>query len=366
MCVTDIYVDVYPDGQRRTFSQVSLCQYGVPTGRLCSNASIIENPSRKITWDEPSTEYMFSQAPRLFSTLPLTPPRSSAGSIHRHSAGYVSSTSDEGLRRQDSKRHSSRHSSNSRRSETSRTKEAKREHRKERIIIVEAPPTPRTPPRSFAQTFTAPNSPMSRSRPIIVDERPRPQRVPSVGAVVGDRPRRSTSSTRPRFGWDSPSSSHTSFDLQTAAEERARAEARHLKAESAAKLEVERRRAEARREEAKREEQYAELEAQRRQAERIRAHDEAIKRRPAVPLKTKPFLAPTVDQTNDVQGMMGGLRLDERVSTSTESRRRMEDREIEAMSSRLRERQMPGRRFSVGPAQRRERALYSDNVYRYE
>lgn len=189
---------------------------------------------------------------------------------------------------------------------------------------------------------------------------------------MGDRSRRSTSSTRPRFGWDSPSSSHTSFDLQSAAEERARAEAKHLKDERAAKLEAERRRAEA-----KRDEHFAELEAERRRVERIRAHDEAIKRRPAVPLKNRPFLAPIVDQTKDVQGMMGGLRLDERVSPSAESRRRMEDREIasrlrrdaeeaEAMSSRLRERQMPGRRFSVGPAQRRERVLYSDNVYRYE
>ena len=362
MCVTNIYVDVYPDGMSRTFSQVSLCQYGVPTGRPCSKASTIKEPIRKIQWDEPTTEFMLTQHQRdqrVFPTLPLTPPRSSAGSSHRLSAGYVSSTSDEGLRRRDSKRRSA----SSRHSASSRT-EPKREHRKERIIIVEAPPTqaPRTPPRAFKQTFTAPNSPISRGRPIIVDERPRPTRVPSVGAVVGDRPRRSTSSTRPRYGWDSPSSSHTSFDL--AAEERAKAEAK-----------------------LQRDERIAELEADRRRADRIRAHDEAIKRRPAVPLapaplKNRAYLSPVVDQTKDVQGMMGGLRLDERVSAgdrllSSESRRRNEEREIaaklrreaeeaEAMKSRLRERQMPGRRFSVGPAQRRERVLYSDGVYRYE
>ena len=79
---------------------------------------------------------------------------------------------------------------------------------------------------------------------------------------------------------------------------------------------------------------------------------------------------------------MGGMRLDERVVASdripsAESRRRSEEREVaaklrredeeaQAMKQRLRERQMPGRRFSVGPAQRRERVLYSDGVYRYE
>ena len=81
---------------------------------------------------------------------------------------------------------------------------------------------------------------------------------------------------------------------------------------------------------------------------------------------------------------MGGMRLDERERKisgdrllSTETRRRLEDRELaakmkreaeeqEAMRQRLRERQMPGRRFSVGPAQRRQRVLYSDGVYRWE
>lgn len=362
MCVTNIYVDVYPDGQRAEFRQTSTCPYGLP-GRPCERTSTLENPPRKILWSEPTTEFMLTSSQRIFPAVmaPMTPPRSAGGSIHRRSGGgYMSSTSDDG-RRRDSKRRSAEPTKRS-------SPKPKREHRKERIIIVDSPPTPRTPPQQYTQAFTAPNSPVNRGRPIIVDERPRPPpRVPSVGAVVGDRPqRRNRSPSRPKFGWDSPSSSHTSFDLQS--EEKQKADAK-----------------------ARRNSRIAELEAEKRREERIRAHDEDIKRRPAVPLPPAPlkhreFLRPVVDQSENLQGMMGGMRLDdrprERVASgdrllSSEARRRAEDRAVaaklrveaeeeEAMRQRLRERQMPGRRFSVGPAQRRQRVLYSDGVYRWE
>jgi hypothetical protein len=42
-----------------------------------------------------------------------------------------------------------------------------------------------------------------------------------------------------------------------------------------------------------------------------------------------------------------------------------EKREDEVLM-RLRERQMPSRRFSVGPGDRRRRVMYSDGVYRWE
>jgi len=75
---------------------------------------------------------------------------------------------------------------------------------------------------------------------------------------------------------------------------------------------------------------------------------------------------------------MGGLNLAERASAEeAEVKRRMEERDRamrarmeaeqeEAMRQRLRERQMPRRRFSVGPVQRRHRVLYDDGVYRWE
>lgn len=350
MCVTNIYRDVYPDGRTSEFRQTSICQYGLP-GRPCAKLSKLENPIRKIQWGEPTTEYMLTQGQRAF---PQTPPRSSGGSHHRYSGGDSGS---EGGRR----RHFRHRSPPPLR--------ATRQHRKERIVIVDSPPTPRTPPQVFNQVFTAPNSPTTRGRPIIVDERPLhnpPPRVPSVGAVVGDRPpRRTRSTSRPRYGWDSPSSSHTSFDLRLHLEE----EEREREAERSRRAEEDAR--------------IAKFEADRLLAERIAAQDEEIRRRPVVPpapSRQRQYLRPVVDQSLSEQ--MGGLNLAERVgerasAQEAEVRRRMEERDRamrarieaemeEAMRQRLRERQLPRRRFSVGPALRRHRVLYDDGLYRWE
>jgi len=360
MCVTNVYIDRYPNGQDVEFRQTSYCQYG-QSGRPCQKLSTLENPVRKIQFGEPTTEYIMTAHQRVF---PHTPPRSSGGSHHRHSGGDT--TSEEGHRRRHSKR----------RSELFPLR-PHRQHRKERIVIVDSPPTPRTPPQLFRDTFTAPSSPATpfiidglpreRGRPIIVDERPL-HRVNSVGAVVGQR-RRARSQSRTRFQWDSPSSSHTSFDS------RARREAEELE-----RREDERRRVE-------REERIAVLEAERRRAERIRQQDEEIRRRPAVPfppapLRQRQFLRPVIDQSDALQGMMGRLSIDDRAGeraliAEAEIRRRMEERdrairarmveqEEEELKQRLRERQMPKRRFSVGPGNRRHRVLYDDGVYRWE
>lgn len=160
--------------------------------------------------------------------------------------------------------------------------------------------------------------------------------------------------------WESPSTSHTSFDS------RARREA-----EDAV------RRA--------RNERIAAQETERRRAERIRAQDEEIRRRPAIPIPSRPsgqgdYLRPVVDQSRRLEGMMSGLNIrDDRLASLEEAeiRRRMESRERaikarmdmqeeEALKQRLRERQMPKRRFSVGPGGRRHRVLYDDGVYRWE
>ncbi len=96
-------------------------------------------------------------------------------------------------------------------------------------------------------------------------------------------------------------------------------------------------------------------------------------------------MRPVIDQSEALQGMMGGLAIrDERalvgeraIISESEMRRRLEERdrvarraleerEEEEMKRRLRERQMPKRRFSVGPGNRRHRVLYDDGVYRWE
>ena len=359
MCVTNVYVDEYPDKRQVVFRQISFCQYG-QSGRPCQKLSTLENPVRKIQFGEPTTEYVMTAHQRVFTP---TPPRSSGGSHHRYSGGDT--TSDEGHRRR-----------SRRRSEVFPLR-PHRQHKKERIVIVDSPPTPRTPPQLFRETFTAPSSPGSpfsvdslpreRGRPIIVDER-QLHRADSIGVVVGHH-RRARSQSRSRFQWDSPSSSHTSFDS------RARREAEEFEC-----LEEQRRRAE-------RDERIAILEAERRREERIRQQDEEIRRRPRVPftpapLRQRQFLRPVIDQTQALQGMMGGLSLNDTAGeraliAEAEIRRRMEERdratrarmveqEEEALKQRLKERQMPKRRFSIGPGNRRHRVLYDDGLYRWE
>ncbi|RDL30231.1 uncharacterized protein BP5553_10509 [Venustampulla echinocandica] len=353
MCVTNVYVDRYPDGHAVTFRQTSTCQYGSP-GRPCPTLSVVENPVRKITWGEPSTEHMLTRSFPLPAQRPLTPPRSP--SSHRRQSSSESS----GHRRKHSKRVLS-------------PLRPTRQHRKERIVIVDSPPTPRTPPQLYNQTFTAPPSPVSQpfhhehrhhhQHPIIVDERPL-RRTPSNGAVVSERPaqsRRPRSQTRQNPMWDSPSSSHTSFNSRLRYEEeeleRQRELQRELERERIERAASERQRERLLREREERLQREKELEAKLRKEALIKAQDEEIRRRPAVPLAPIPALRrqqrPLV-VAQDLPTMMGALAIED------------EEGDKEAMKRRLRERQLPKRRFSVGPGYRRHRVAYDDGMYRWE
>ncbi|RFU24544.1 hypothetical protein B7463_g11796, partial [Scytalidium lignicola] len=386
MCVTNIYIDRYPNGREVEFRQTSLCQYGLP-GRPCQALTTLENPVRKIQYGELSTEYMLTQ-----SAFAQTPPRSPGGSHHRYSGGDTGS--EDGQRRRRSRRMSFAVDVGLGK------KLPTKQHRKERIVIVDSPPTPQTPPQAYRQTFTAPSSPNPpfiidgslRGRPIIVDERPlrnnngtrsnnannnntttsasaatNLNRSSSVEAVLGERFPLRRSRSRPEF--ESPSSSHTSFDSRTRRE-----------------AEEEERRREQRRQE--------DEEAVRRRAERIAAQDEEIRRRPAIPVPPKPlrqreFLRPVVNQSAVLDGIVDDRHLEDRLDAAAAEKRRHEEREREkekekkeererfirlgmeaeveeAQRRRLRERQLPGRRFSVGPGHRRHRVLYDDGVYRWE
>lgn len=388
MCVTNIYTDRYPDGKEISFNQTTLCPYGAPN-RPCQKLSTLENPVRKIQFGEPTTEYMMNSAHRAF---PNTPPRSSGGSVHRperRSGGDRHSGATSDFSSSDESRVLPRRKPSTRRTELFETLRPTRQHRKERIVIVDSPPTPRTPPQAYNQTYTAPSSPATppyiidsfpprdplRGRPVIVDERPlsHAPRAPSINAVISDRqriPRRRRSLSRNRLAFESPSSSHTSFDSR--ARMQAEEEERHRMREIQERLARE---------------------------ARIRARDEEIRRRPAIPVPPMPlsqrgFLRPVVDNPpTGLEQRMGGLtvrdnRREERreeqkkkdmaVMEAAEVKKRMEERdrairkrmvereEEAALQQRLRERQMPNRRASVGMGGRRHRVLYDDGVYRWE
>ncbi|KAG9243344.1 hypothetical protein BJ878DRAFT_481208 [Calycina marina] len=351
MCVTNIFVDRYPDGREVEFRQLSSCKYGTP-GRPCSNHTVLSNPVRAISFGEPTTEYIMTSP-----IFPSTPPGSSGGSFRLSGGSY--------RRRPPSPSSTASYGSGHRYSKSS--SKSLRTQRKERIIIVDAPPTPRTPPMPYQQNFTAPSSPKiplfgsPRGRPIIVDERDMHRgRAPSVGAVIGDRsrpvaiPARRRSVSRP--AWDMASSSHTSFDLRVDRERE------------------ERRRQEIEEENAQISRRIAENDAAVRRAQRIAEQDDEIRRRPIVPvpprpLNQQPYLRPVVDNSQALSSMMGNLSLGASRPTVERSRRvssRLDIAEAQAMSQRLRERQMPRRRFTVGPGQKRTRLVYGNGVYRYE
>jgi hypothetical protein len=159
--------------------------------------------------------------------------------------------------------------------------------------------------------------------------------------------------SRPRThrAWDSPSSSHTSFNSRLRFEEEELARAREQERQRERERQI-RRDLEAREAERK---HRKDIEAKIAKDEFIRRQDAEIRSRPAVPLAPLSRRKTVVDQ-EILPFMMGALAVDDARNGEEE----------EAMKRRLRERQMPRRRFSVGPAQRRHRVAYDDGMYRWE
>jgi len=281
-----------------------------------------------------------------------------------------------------------------------RTPSPRRRRQRERVVLVDSPPSPRTSPQaplSPSWSVPVPRSPayvvdaaprgrqsvFIDGRPIVINERR--ARAPSVDAVFSDRPARhrgrSRSRSVPRVRISSASRSRSRLRR---CEEREEDERRQRQADLAAQ-------------EAEAGAAVAALElaqAERRRAERRAAHDEEIRRRPAVPpapLYRRPYLHPVVDQSEVLQNMMGSVNLNDRMdarnlSRSAPERRRVQfavDREIrddrvragvdavdtEAMRQRLRDRQLPRRSYTVGhgrTARPRHRVTYDDGRWRWE
>lgn len=217
----------------------------------------------------------------------------------------------------------------------------------ERVVIVDGPPTPRTPPQTFTFPHSAPSSPnfghalphvvetsprvreSTRRRPIIVDERPRP-RVQIVEPSP-ERPSKthsrngSADKTNPTFTTNGASSSRDQERL-----ERQRAEIARQNAE--------------------------------------------INSRPTVPVSrplkrsTTSFSRPSAgfESAAEVSDAFARLDLNREQRREERARRLEEKAEQEAMDRRLRERLMPRRRATVGPGTRRHPVLYDDGLYRWE
>lgn len=352
MCTTNVYVNMRPDGRRSTTPQVLLCPSS-RFGRVCAAHVEVHHPTPH--------DMLVMPPPAPVTNMPPTPSYSPRPSSSRESG------SESERRSSRSSRHSSRHSStaSAQRRQRSpgvyvngqRVVDAHGSSRRERILLVPNPPTPRTPPQSYQMPRTAPPSPSanlavphgssprdSYNRPYIVDERPRIHvqlnNLPASPAPSSRHSRQASTSSR-----GSRRSSNADADDE------------------------ERRRRRQEREERREAHKAQEL------RERIEKANAEIANRPAVRVVNNTGAA-TVERKSrrdDFDGVvdsLGRMTVEDRNWKETKAHKKalkLEQEEKQADEEReRRERTMPRRRATVGPGSRRHRIAYDDGLYRWE
>ncbi|KAM5351105.1 hypothetical protein ACJ41O_003828 [Fusarium nematophilum] len=346
MCTTNIYTYLYPDGHREQYSQPTLCASS-RHGQVCANNMVFQHPSQLVSYNESTYPYV--------TQLPPTPQYSPVPSSYR--SGDESDRSRESSSSKSKKRSSGVYINGKKVLDLNRRERDHGSSRRERIVVVDSPPTPRTPPQSWTAPHTAPASPnantytrdisprdASRRHPVIVDERNRHVEIEVV---------------------DSPPRSKHSRHASTSSRD-----SRHSEEEE------ERRRR--RREEKRIEDQQLRLRL------RIAEANAEIAGRPVVPVPPKPrrasstYKRPSVevpDREAELVEAVRRMNFEEerreekarRLARKEEKQAKKEEKkEEEAQRQRLMERMQPKRRATVGPGSRRHRVLYDDGVYRWE
>ncbi|KAM0281410.1 hypothetical protein ACHAQH_003533 [Verticillium albo-atrum] len=380
MCTSELFTTRYADGSEKRTRQDNRCSQ-VPPGFLCANPRIVNHP----------TNYESSSSSHLPPTPRLTPYGSPRPSTP---LAYSSANESDNSRRSSDRKRV--YISGQKVIDVTR-KSGKARARDERIIIVDGPPTPRTPPQHYGMPFTAPSSPRTgyqmaaahharrererdSLRPVIVDERP--SRHVRFDAAPAYQP----SSSRRQFVAE-PAYAAPSSDDERRRRRSSRRETRfHDKDEYQQQADRERaaelERVIAARESRRQPQQEIDPELERniRKAERIARLNERIDARPAVPIPTLRRTATDFageERERELLEAVRGLDLGERPlrrsQTNTtlprrEARREQQaiEEEEEAQRRRLAERMMPRRRATVGPGSRRHRVLYDDGMYRWE
>ncbi|KAK2047171.1 hypothetical protein LZ31DRAFT_160371 [Colletotrichum somersetense] len=360
MCTTDVYTDVYPDGRRREYQELTQCSTATRSGRFCANPAVYNHPPRTVAsypspipaYPAAGPSYPFPQ--QMPPTPPLGSPRGLSSGVDGDRTRRDSSSSER------KRRHSGIYVNGQKVLDLNR----KNRSRAERIVIVDSPPTPRTPPKQYASPYTAPPSPNAGGnspnfryshvprdslRPVIVDERT-PRSKVEIEVIDNGHRRHNSSDSR---------HSHSHGNSGAEDEERRR---RRRDRERKERQERER---------VKEEERERQKEEERQESIRLQiaAQNAEIARRSAMPFKrTPPSFVPTLsDQERDLELANAVRRLeiaDRRAREAREAREKEE--EEEAQRRRLMERMMPRRRATVGPGSRRHRVLYDDGVYRWE
>ncbi|ELR04871.1 hypothetical protein VC83_05879 [Pseudogymnoascus destructans] len=364
MCVTEIFVDSYPDRAEVEFHWVKLCQHGYPEDP-CDLHVVKEKPIRFIQYGEPTSEFIISQI--------RTTPRSPA------SAPMVEVIEEVTTPRARQKR---RPLSNLLMgalfpSTTRRRRRSSRSKSRERVVIINAPPSP-----------TRPRTPPPTASPIYYDPRvsmpPMPPRYESNDAAYivevspsrgRQRPIIHETSRRPRspieFRYTSPSRQRSPSQRRKderrrrqRQEERDRQELRELRDQREAKLVAE----------------IKEERERRRREEFLMLQDAEINARPvrfpSPAPRMRSILRPVVDQswrwTNVIDDLGLSIRGERVIAEAIADRERAESRERllrERLEAEEAQKERLKRRFTVsegsGPRGRRHRVVYDDGTYRW-
>jgi hypothetical protein len=311
MCTTNIYSYLHPDGRRETVQQPNLCRNS-RHGKPCPDNVVFQLPSQFVGSSSAPAGSSYLGG----SQLPPSPsytPRSGTPNYH---SGNESDRSHHSGSSRGSKKHGSGIYVSVNGQKVVDLNRSRDRQGRERIVLVDAPRSPRT----------APPSPQT---PYIVDALPAPRERSASRhrpVIVNDRP---------QFTMDLPAARHTRHSSSSSHE------SRHSHRSSHSDEEERERRRERRREERRREEHDQKIRM------RIAEANKKINSRPAAPTPPAPprFVRPAVEVANpDAEAA----------------------REEEAQRQRLLDRMQPRRRATVSNSSRRTKVLYDDGVYRWE
>ncbi|OBT58946.1 hypothetical protein VE04_00848 [Pseudogymnoascus sp. 24MN13] len=368
MCVTEIFVDSYPDGAEVEFHRVKLCQHGYPEDP-CDLHVVKEQPIRFIQYGEPTSEFIISQI--------RSPPRSSAPPNMVEVIEEVTTPRAKQKRRPLSNLVMGALFP----STTRRRRRSSRSKSRERVVVINAPPSPsrpRPPPPTASpiyydpRVFMPPMSPRyeSNEAAYIVEVSPSRGRQRPIIHETSRRPR----SASIEFRYTSPSRQRS--PSQRRKDERRR-EQRRDEGERQELRELRDRR------EARLVAEIKEERERRLREEFLMLQDAEINARPVrLPSPTprlRSILRPVVDQsrrwTNVIDDLGLSIRGERVIAEAIADRERAESRErllrerLEAEEAEEAQKERLKRRFTVsegsGPRGRRHRVVYDDGTYRW-
>ncbi|KAF5661933.1 hypothetical protein FHETE_8213 [Fusarium heterosporum] len=329
MCTTNIFTYVHPDGRSEQYSQPTLCQNS-RHNQVCASNYLFEHPAQYVPAPYNTTSHPYA------TQLPPTPQPSTPSGSYRSGDESDRSYGSSGSKK---KRSSGVYVNGQKVLDLNRRERRPSSRHQERIVVVDGPSSPLTPPQTWSAPHTAPTSPITNSylvdssrdpanrRPVIVDERThQPEHRVQIEVVDNHR---------------SKHHRHTSSG------------SRHSERE-----EEERRQ--------RRREEKRKAESEQRLRERIAEANQKIARRPVAPAPPAPRRSSTykrpqvevevVDRQAELVNQLRRLSFEEerREDKARRLARREEKKEEEAQRERLRERMQPKRRVTIGPTYRYE------------